>query len=150
MDYCGYQSLRHLVLIGFEQFSWINQKTLNSQTRDFLKYDFPRTFEKATFNLAIQIACLDHDKNIQGNKIHLFRFPQNDEKELSVISVELVDKDIISGLTHLASGIAIEGKPGPVHIGSETELNEDFILQSFAKHYLEAFKNNYKTYPYLS
>jgi hypothetical protein len=150
MNYLKYQLLRNLVLIGLEQFHWIDQKTIGSQSHEFLKYTFPKTFERATFNLACQIACLDHDKHIQGNKIHLFRFSQNDEQQLSSIPIDLADKDIIIGLTQLASNIAIEGSVGPIHIGSDIELNEDFILQSFAKHYLEAFKNNYKTYPYLS
>ena len=150
MNYNKYQTLRKLILLGLEQFNWLNQKTLESQSRDFLKYTFPRTFERATFNLAIQIACLEHDKNIQGNKIHLFRFPHNDERELFQCDLDIVNSDFLDNLNKLTAGIPIEAKPGPVHIGIIAELNDDCILQSFAKHYLEAFKNNYKTYPYLT
>ena len=150
MNYSNYQKLRNLVLLGLEHFNWFEQKTFEGQSREFLKYAFPRTFEKATLNLAIQIACIEHDKNIQGNKIHLFRFPHSDERELSFYNLDSINSDILEGLNELAAGISIETKPGPVHIGTVTELNEDCILQSFAKQYLEAFKNNYKTYPYLT
>ena len=53
-------------------------------------------------------------------------------------------------LEKISGGIAVEGKPGPVLVGSLDELTGNEIYQVLAKHYLMAFKNGYKTFPYLS
>jgi hypothetical protein len=53
-------------------------------------------------------------------------------------------------LEKISGGIAIEGKPGPVLVGTLDELTVIEIYQVLAKHYLMAFKNGYKTFPYLS
>src|SRR5690606_17424943 len=101
-------------------------------------------------NLAIQITCLDHDKNIQGNKYHLFSLPYNIERNLKVNDLLLNDNDYLSELEKIAGGIAIEGKPGPVLVGSTNELSGNEMYRSLARHYLEGFKKGYKTFPYLS
>ncbi len=150
MNYRNYQRLRQLVLLGMEKHDWVNQETLTGHTKDFLNYVFPRTFEKATFQLAKEIATKEHDKNIQGNMTHLFRFPQSDEQELFNKSISYDNLDIVAKLEELAEGIAIETGPGPINIGSVSELDDQILLNSFARHYADAFKNNYKTYPYLT
>jgi hypothetical protein len=144
------QRLRNLVLIGMEINNWTNQKVLNQNSIDFFKFILPRTKEKATLNLAIQISCLDHDKNIQGNKYHLFSLPYNIEKGLEINVLELSVDDYLIELENISEGIAIEGKAGPVLVGSTDELSNSEMYQILAKHYLEAFKKGYKTYPYLS
>jgi hypothetical protein len=115
-----------------------------------LKYILPKTKDKAILNLAIQIACLEHDKNIQGNKYHLFSLPHNIERNLKMSDLLLNDNDYLNELEKISGGIAIEGKPGPVLVGSLDELTSNDIYQVLAKHYLLAFKNGYKTYPYLN
>jgi len=150
MEIKKYLALRYLVLIGLEQNDWVNQKVLSNNNEAFLDYVLPKTKTSATLNLAINIACLEHDTNIQGNRIHLFRLSQNMEIKLSKILPELKIDDLIARLTEMAAGIAIETMPGAVNIGSISELKEAHIFQAFAKHYLEAFKGGYKTYPYLS
>lgn len=143
------QKLRNIVLIGMEQNNWTNQKVLNENSIDFFKYILPKTKEKAILNLAIQITSLEHDKNIQGNKYHLFSLPYNIERNLGINEL-LLKSDYLVELENFAGGIAIESKAGPVLVGSMDELTGNEIYQILAKHYLEAFKNGYKTYPYLS
>ena len=150
MNYSKYQRLRQLVLLGMEEHNWVNEKTLTGHAKDFLNYVFPRTSEKATFQLAKEIATQEHDKNIQGNMTHLFRFPQSDEQELSKESLSENNFNVVAMLEELAEGVATEISPGPVNIGSISELDDKILLNSFAHHYAEAFKNNYKTYPYLT
>jgi hypothetical protein len=58
--------------------------------------------------------------------------------------------DYLPELEKIAGGIAIEGKPGPVLVGSTNELFNNEMYQILARHYLEAFKKGYKTFPYLS
>lgn len=144
------QKFRNIVLIGIEQNNWTNQKVLNNNSIDFFKYILPKTKEKAILNLAIQISCLDHDKNIQGNKYHLFSLPYNIERNLKVNDLILNDNDYLTELEEIAAGIAIEGQPGPILIGSTNELSGNEMYQILAKHYLNAFKKGYKTFPYLS
>ena len=144
------QKIRNIVLIGMEVNNWSTQKVLNNNSFDFFKYILPKTKDKAILNLAIQIACLEHDKNIQGNKYHLFSLPYNIERNLQACDLLLNDNDYLTELEKISGGIAIEGKPGPVLVGSLDELTSNDIYQVLAKHYLLAFKNGYKTYPYLN
>ncbi len=144
------QKLRNIVLIGMEINNWTTQKVLNNNSVDFFKYILPKTKEKAILNLAIQITCLDHDKNIQGNKYHLFSLPYNIERSLIVNELLLNNNDYLDELEKIAGAIAIEGKSGPVLVGSTDELSGSEMYKILAKHYLLAFKNGYKTYPYLN
>lgn len=144
------QNLRNIVLIGMEINNWTAQKVLNKNSIDFFKYILPKTKEKAILNLAIQITCLDHDKNIQGNKYHLFSLPYNIERNLQANDLLLNDNDYLPELEKIAGSIAIEGKPGPVLVGSTNELSGNEMYRILARHYLEAFKKGYKTFPYLS
>lgn len=144
------QNLRNIVLIGMEVNNWTTQKVLNNNSIEYFKHILPKTKEKAILNLAIQITCLDHDKNIQGNKYHLFSLPYNIERNLKVSDLVLNNNDYLSELEKIAGGIAIEGKHGPVLVGSTNELSGNEMYQILARHYLEAFKKGYKTFPYLS
>ena len=144
--------LRNLVLIGLERYNWVNQKVLNNNSLEFYGYILPRTKKMAILNLAIQITRLEHENNIQGNKFHLFSLPYNVECKLQLHNLVLNDLDnkFMKELENISGGIAIEGKPGPVLVGSLDELTSNDIYQVLAKHYLLAFKNGYKTYPYLN
>jgi hypothetical protein len=144
------QKLRILILLGMEEYNWVNQKVLKNNSEAFLDYVLPKTKSIAAFNLASNIACLEHDKNIQGNRIHLFRLPQSIEMKMNSPEKGQNIQDIILGLSEIASGIAVETRPGAVNIGAISEIQTVEVLQVFAKHYLEAFKEGYKTYPYLS
>lgn len=144
------QNLRNIVLIGIEVNNWSSQKVLNNNSIDFFQYILPKTKEKAILNLAIQITCLEHDKNIQGNKYHLFSLPYNIECKLQMSNILLNDYNYLAQLENTSGRIAIEGKPGPVLVGSLDELSGNDIFQILAKHYLLAFKGGYKTYPYLN
>lgn len=149
MDINKIALLRKLVLIGFEEKNWYNQKVLTNSSDSFLGYILPKTKIKASLNLAIKIACIDHDQNIKGNRIHLFRLPQNIEILLDTLDLDIKVENIIDELTIIASGIAVETEKGAFNIGAVNELKSEYIIQVFAKQYLEAFKGGYKTYPYL-
>jgi len=145
------QRLRNIVLIGMDQNNWTNQKVLNESSIEFFKYILPRTKEKAILNLAIQIACLEHEKNIQGNMYHLFSLPYNIERNLIMSDLVLYDNEYLAELDEFSGSIAIESKAGPVLVGSINELSSgNEVYQILARHYLEAFKKGYKTFPYLS
>jgi hypothetical protein len=149
MDINKIAMLRKLVLLGFEENNWYNQKVLTNNSGAFLEYILPKTKTKATFNLANKIACLEHDQNIKGNRIHLFRLPQNIEIMLDNVVIEIQTDNILNELSKLTSDIAVETNKGAFNIGTINELQSEYIIQVFAKQYLEAFKGGYKTYPYL-
>lgn len=144
------QKIRNIVLIGMEVNNWSTQSVLSKNSLDYFNFILPRTKEKALLNLAIQITCLEHDKNIQGNKYHLFSLPYNIERNLKMNDLVLNDSEYLIELENMSGGIAIEGKVGPVLVGSLDELTSSEIYQVLAKHYFLAFKDGYKTYPYLN
>jgi hypothetical protein len=149
MDINKISLLRKLVLLGFEENNWYSQKVLTNNSDAFLGYILPKTKIKASFNLANNIACLEHDQNINGNRIHLFRLPQNIEILLDTVCLDIKVENIIDELTIIAADIAVETDKGAINIGSINELQSEYIIQVFAKQYLEAFKGGYRTYPYL-
>jgi hypothetical protein len=95
--------LRNIVLIGMEVNNWSTQKVLNNNSVDFFKSILTKTKEKAILNLAIQITCLEHDKNIQGNKYHLFSLPYNIERTLQGSDLLLNDNDYLTELEKIFS-----------------------------------------------
>lgn len=149
MDARKYLEIRRLVLVGIEQYGWSPHSVLTNNSEAFLDFVLPKTKAKAALNLATGIACLEHDKNIHGNKIHLFRLPLSLEAKMNLEPVRIESVDTIAWLSKVSSGIAVETSPGAINIGSIGELQSADIIQAFAKHYLEAFKGGYKTYPYL-
>ena len=144
------QRLRNAVILGIERYGWIKTNVLQQQSVEFLKYVLPRTNKEAVLNLAIEIAALDHEKNIQGNKYHLFSLPHSIESTVSTQALLIDDFDFMKELEIFSGGIAIESKSGPVLVGSANEMNDATIFRIIARHYYEAFKRDIKTYPFLA
>ena len=141
--------LRFAVINCIFNLGWFKHNVLDSTSEEVISYVLPKTKQKAILNLAIQTICLENDKNIIGNKIHLFRLPHNIEMALSNFPIKINNEDCTHVLEELADGVAVETKSGPINIGSVAEINEKYIIQVFAKHYLNAIKGGYKTFPYL-
>jgi hypothetical protein len=144
-------SLRSMVMKGIFDHQWLPfNDILNDTNEEIIAYVLPKTGKKALLNVAIKAVCNEHDNNIHGNKIHLFRLPQHVEVSLASLKFENSQEDYIDALEKLAVGVAVDTKTGPVNIGNTSEIDEEILIHVFAKHYLDAFQNNYKTYPYLN
>ena len=149
--------LRYLITLLGEHHNWWSAKILTGQGEDFLEYVLPKTKAKASHLLATEICRLEHDKNIGPGKYHIFRLPQKWEEDIfnelnnQREDLQKSSKDeLMSSLLKMSSGISVSSSKGPLMVGSHDELNDMSVFQSIAKHYYEAFKNIYKTYPYLN
>lgn len=149
--------LRYLITILGEYHNWWSAKVISGKGEEFLDYVLPKTKRSAVHQLATEICRLEHDKNIGPGKYHIFRLPQkweeeifNDLKNLQENSKILSENELINELSEMSSGILVSSAKGPLMVGSHDELHDKAVFQSIAKHYYEAFKNNYKTYPYLT
>lgn len=150
MEIQNWLKLRIAVIQLDEKNQWWDTHVLESDSEAFLGYVLPKTKRKAAFKLATEIACLHHDRNIKASHYHLFRLPSILEKQIH--HLDIFDSDVpdpLLLLSTLSGAIAVSEKEGPVNVGSVTELEDPVLLESIAKHYLEAFKGNYKTFPYL-
>jgi len=124
---------------------------------DFLKYSLPKTSNFATIHLAIEVARNKHDKQINYGKYHLFRLRPIDEERLYEYykseqhNIEKNQKEnLLSELLELSSNMFIDPHKGAVQVGTIGELYNEELIQTLAKHYYQAFSNQYFTYPYLS
>lgn len=151
--------LRLQVLLLGEKHKWWDSSFFTEESADFLEYVFPKTSYPTAFIAASEVGKEIHDKIVGTGKLHLFRLPQTleekthryvmDNEALSDLVKSTLQNEM-GALEEMTELIAVHQEHGPVHIGSPTELKEDSnIIPVFAKHYFEAFKNNYQTYPYL-
>ena len=149
--------LRYLIAHLGENHNWWSAKVISGKGEEFLDYVLPKTKRSAVYQLATEICRLEHDKNIGPGKYHIFRLPQkweeeifNDLKNLQENSKILSENELINELSEMSSGISVSSAKGPLMVGAHDELHDKAVFQSIAKHYCDAFKNNYKTYPYLT
>lgn len=130
---------------------------ISKQGVDFLSYSVPKTAQLASIQLAFEIAKKLHDTQINYGKYHLFRLrPTDEEKIFEYIKTHksyFLNNDrnwLLNELNQISTDISIDTLKGAVQIGTINEIDDETVTKSFARHYYEAFKANYNTYPYLS
>jgi HD-like signal output (HDOD) protein len=145
--------LRAAVSFLGEKKLWWDTKFHDSSSKDFLSYIFPKS--KNTQFSCSNIATRNFiDNEVGANYYHLFRLPvsieehlHNHEKNTEVDKMES-EAEAIQVLTHIANNLSINNNSGPKNIGSVDKIDNETI-QVFAAEFLNAFKNDYKVYPYL-
>lgn len=149
--------LRFLITLLGEYQNWWSAKVITGSGEAFLEYVLPKTKTPAALQLATEICRLEHDKNIGPGRYHIFRLPQkweeqifNDLKSQQEGLKILPETELMNELFEISSSISVSAAKGPLLVGAHDELNDVSVFQSIAKHYYDAFKNNYKTYPYLN
>lgn len=150
--------LRLQVLALGEKFGWWNSSFFTDESMSFLEYVFPKTKYATTIITASEVGKEAHDQAVGIGKYHLFRLPQNLEEKIHKMILENQElKDVLNrtrenemeDLEQMTEYMAINCEQGPIHIGAVSDLNEEGIVAVLAKHYFDAFKNNYQTFPYL-
>lgn len=147
--------IRKLIIQLGEMHQWW-PTSISKEGEQFLNYVLPKTKSKAATQLATEVCRLEHDKHIGPSRYHLFRLPQRIEEDIfrasktEKFSTEKSEDQLLNELKELSSGIKVSSASGPLLVGSHIELQDVSVFQSIARHYYEAFKNNYKTYPYLN
>lgn len=148
--------LRYLITLLGEYQNWWSAKVVTGKGEEFLDYILPKTKKSAVHQLATEISRLEHDKVIGPGKYHIFRLPQKWEEEIfnemktpqERLKV-LPENELMNELLEMTSSISVTPAKGPLMVGAHDELHDKSVFHSIARHYYEAFKNNYKTYPYL-
>jgi hypothetical protein len=149
--------LRLIIATLGEYHQWWPTNVISGKGEEFLDYVLPKTKISAVYQLATEIGRLEHDKHVSAGRYHIFRLTQKIEEQIfydlknSQESYGQLDQSrALQMLEEMASGISINASKGPVLIGNHEELNDLSLFQSIARHYYEAFKEGYKTYPYLN
>ena len=149
--------LRNTIFTLGEYHNWWSANVISGNGEEFLDYVLPNTKKSAVYQLATEIGRLEHDKHVTAGRYHIFRLTQKIEESIfhelknNESSFDQLDQNkALQMLEEMASGISINSSKGPVLIGNHEELNDLSLFQSIARHYYEAFKDGYKTYPYLN
>ncbi|HZK95905.1 MAG TPA: BrxE family protein [Prolixibacteraceae bacterium] len=137
--------------------AWWPTKIAAGQGVDYLSYSVPKTAQMASIQLSLEIARKSHDTQINYGQYHLFRLkPTDEEKIFDYIKshhISFLKNDrswLLNELNLISLNISIEASKSAVQVGSIDEIEDDAIIQSLARHYYEAFKADYKTFPYLN
>ena len=157
MEQFNWVQLRLIISSLGEYHHWWPTNVITGKGEEFLDYVLPKTKVSAVYQLATEIGRLEHDKHVSAGRYHIFRLTQkieehifHDLKNIESNFGQLDQSRALVLLEQMASGISINSSVGPVLVGNHEELNDLSLFQSIAKHYYEAFKEGYKTYPYLN
>lgn len=150
------------ILVGFlgekPQYNWWDTNFLSPTGFQFLSINFPRSTLAAGCNSVTEAARRLHDERIgKGAVYHLFRMPATIEETLhkTLITMDagklkaaLKDKD--TAMTQLKAYIknAVDAPEGPVQVGTTHNLDTEFAVSELAMHYLNAFEQGKKCFPY--
>jgi hypothetical protein len=150
--------LRLQVLSLGEKHKWWTSSFFTEESISFLEYVFPKTTYATSVIAASEVGKEIHDKAVGTGKFHLFRLPQGLEEKIHRFVLEnealpallkSTQENELDGLEAMTEYIAIHNEQGPIHIGTVSDVQEEGMIQVLAKHYYEAFNNNYQTFPYL-
>lgn len=151
--------LRYCVLALGEQQRWWPSSLLSEDSFAILEYALPQTRYAAAVIAATEVGRNRHDELIGAGKLHLFRLPQSMEEQVfqylhadenAAAIAKGIEGRAIQALEELSEYIAVNEQEGPVLVGGLSEVHNQQILAAFAKHYLEAFRRAYQTFPYLA
>jgi hypothetical protein len=162
MDHLTLKLYGHLrLLVGYlgekDQGNWWATTFFSSPSRYFLEPVFARTTRLAQYNGVREAARRLHDEQIgTGNVFHLFRLPEEVEQDLQHLMNGAPDEwfaevnsqeSALTALRNLA-GETISVTPGPRSIGSVEEFYRSLGSKTLAQHYLAAFEQGVRTFPY--
>ena len=143
-----------------DQFGWWPCLFFSSSSDQYLSPIFPKTTMIARYQGVKQAAQKLHDISVgKGSVYHLFRLPENiedmvlellkDEEYIDGSIEPLLNKEAaLSKIENMATNKE-KGKEGPTLLGDFNVDKLDEVIGKMANNYLEAFKKNIKSYPYL-
>ena len=160
---------RTSVLIGYlgesNQFNWWSSSFYTPSSMAYLSPIYPRTVFLAQYNGVCEASRKIHDEHIGvGKTYHLYRLPdaiernvfkciqgQQIEDTLKIASQSIESAiDALNDLLETAGDLEkIERNEGPINIGNYSNKNLESAVLKMIAHYLDAFENDYKCYPYL-
>ena len=142
------------------QNGWWDSEFLGSSGKAFLSPVFLRTVELAMYRGVSESAMLAHDADIGiGAHYHLFRLPDG----LEIAAAKMFDQPLLASTTNLfpdsledafanLKKLANTTAPrieGPAAIGHFSVTDLKHLLEDAASHYLAAFENGFRCFPYM-
>ena len=152
------------LLVGFlgekSQHNWWGSNFIGATSEAFLAPVFSRTTMLARYHGVCESAMLVHDERIGvGANFHLYRLPDSVEraaaKEVASSDSKTLMNSILASseaaLTRLSelSITKADKAEGPVVVGTYSDTGLKHILDQSARHYLLAFTDGYKCFPYM-
>ncbi|MBE7635958.1 BrxE family protein [Sneathiella sp. P13V-1] len=152
------------LLVGFlgekSQGNWWGSNFIGTSSEAFLVPIFSRTTMFARYHGVCEAAMLVHDEHIGvGTNFHLYRMPDSVERGAAKA---LADSDFqqrlndVLGSSEVAQTRLVELVTtdtniveGPVVLGTYADAGLNQRLHQAASHYLRAFKEGYKCFPYM-
>ena len=142
---------------------WWRSRFLSPVGLSHLSYAYPRSSFGAAVRAATRAAKIVHDNSIGiGNVYHLFRLPQQVERQLDELLPEsegtllarfrpMLDQQgtLLEELDHLGGAPKDDrAQPGPRRMGTIPELQRPEAVQQLAAAYRAAFHGGAKVFPY--
>jgi hypothetical protein len=142
------------------QYGWWDSEFLGASGKAFLSPVFLRTVELAMYRGVSESAMLAHDADIGiGAHYHLFRLPDG----LEIAAAKMFDPPLLASTTSLFPASQEEAAAnlkklakttaprieGPAAIGHFSVADLKHLLEDAASHYLVAFENGFKCFPYM-
>ena len=127
----------------------------------FLQTTFPRSARAAGLHSVVEAACSIHDQAMgKIGSFHLFRLPPNVEDQLDQLVSPAAESpmitDLISsreaaiGAIEAMADAKLTAPSGPVQVGEEKRILTQTSVQELAAHYLSAFEQDIKCFPYFA
>lgn len=140
------------------QNAWWDCNFLSSSSKSFLAPVFPKTMALAQYNGVCKAAAIVHDDHIGiGKHYHLYRLPDSIERHIAkLFSHEEIIQEISSFIKSQESAlryleehsVPLQSSEGPVAVGEYTDLGLSALLSKTISHYLSAFTENRKVFPF--
>lgn len=151
--------LRLLVgYLGEQAPGWWASSFLDNTAEHFLKPVFGRSAHTAQYHGVLEAARRVHDEHIGiGRTLHLFHLPEGYEQKAAAFvrdqqrAAELLvnmDSPLAAQKRLKALSVDKHAEEGPVLVG-DFSLSLDTLLAEIAGCYLDAFRRDIQTYPYL-
>jgi hypothetical protein len=152
------------LLVGFlgekSQQNWWSSNFIGATSGAFLAPIFSRTTMLASYYGVCESAMLVHDGRIGvGANFHLYRLPDSVERAAANEVASSTGKALIDSVLSSSEAALIrlselslkntDKVEGPFFVGSYSDESFKDLLQQSASHYLNAFKGDYKCFPYM-
>lgn len=164
IDSATYIQMR--LLVGYlgekSQHGWWATEFLSPVAKGFLEPSFPRTWRVAQYTGVTEAARRLHDDHIGiGNVFHLFRLPEEIERQLHahVLANPLDDSPFLplqnreaatEALDKFVTKDVTESKEGPASLGKLEQIRDLRAIGLMASHYGKSFKSGTKVFPYFA
>jgi hypothetical protein len=156
--------LQMRMLVGFlgerAQYAWWPTEFFKPSSRSFLEPVFPRTFRLARYHSVVEAARRLHDEHLNVGSYHLFRLPEEFEQNLHSIAqtsagdkfatAAFQNKDAVLETLNNIAAMTCVSYEGPTAIGTIKSIDSPNTIETMAAAYVSAFKQNVRTYPYLT